>query len=39
MNIGCSSPIKNGLIYAGFNQDQGIMLLLFLYWIHFEVLT
>nr|CAH0112655.1 unnamed protein product [Daphnia galeata] len=23
MNIGCSSPIKNGLIYAGFNQDQG----------------
>ena len=25
MNMGCSSPIKNGLIYAGFNQDQGIV--------------
>ncbi|KAI9564817.1 hypothetical protein GHT06_008558 [Daphnia sinensis] len=23
MNIGCSSSMKNGLIYAGFNQDQG----------------
>ena len=23
MNIGGSLPNKNGLIYAGFNQDQG----------------